>query len=117
MALPRRQQRLLVAIDQQMNSTDPRLAWLFGTFGRLWAGEPLPAREQLRTRAGRFCAALWDALGAVAWPVPPLVDTLMTGATGEASAGSGSLRAVPGRAEQAPGVSERNGRGRSRGTG
>ena len=45
MALPRRQQRLLEAIDHQMSGADPRLAWLLGTFG------PLARRAPARPRA------------------------------------------------------------------
>jgi hypothetical protein len=103
MALSRRQQRLLEVIDQQMTSADPRLAWLLGTFGRLWAGEPLPAREQLPTRASRFWSGLWEALAAGAWPAPPPTDPPMTEAAGCPGAGHGSIPAPPGQARQAPG--------------
>jgi hypothetical protein len=78
MALPRRQQRLLEAIEHQMTSADPRLAWMLGTFGRLWADEPLPAREQLPTRTSRFWPGLWEAFALGAWPAPPLTDPPMT---------------------------------------
>jgi len=102
MALPRRQQRLLEAIDRQMTNADPRLARLFGTFGRLWAGEPLPAREQLPTRASRFWSGLWEALAQGAWPAPPLTDVSVTDAAGNPGAGHGSIPAPPGQARQAP---------------
>lgn len=79
MALPRRQQRLLEAIDHQMSGADPRLAWLLGTFGRIWAGEPLPAREQLPTRASRFWPGLWEALAAGTWLAPSNQDDHVQG--------------------------------------
>jgi len=102
MALPRRQRRLLEAIDHQMTSADPRLTRLFGTFGRLWAGEPLPAREQLSTRAGRFWSGLREALAAGAWAALPLTDPPMTEAAGGPGAGRGSIATPPGRARQGP---------------
>ncbi len=79
MALPRRQQRLLEAIDHQMSGADPRLAWLLGTFGRIWAGEPLPAREQLPTRASRFWPGLREALAAGTWLAPSNQDDHVQG--------------------------------------
>ena len=90
MALPRRQQRLLEAIEHQMTSTDPRLAWMLGTFGRLWAGEPLPAREQLPARTSRFWPGLWEALALGAWAAPPLTDPPMTDAAARPGARRGS---------------------------
>src|SRR5579863_6224413 len=109
MALTRRQQRLLEAIDAQMASADPRLAWLLGTFGRFWAGEPLPAREQLPTRASRSWSGLWEALAAGAWPVPPLTDPPVAGTAGGPVAGRGSIPDLPGQARQAPGVAAQSG--------
>jgi hypothetical protein len=102
MALPRRQQRLLEAIDRQTTSADPSLAWLLGTFGRLRAGEPMPAREQLPTRASRFWSGLWEALAAGAWPAPPLTDRPVTDAAAGLGAGRGSIPTPPGRAPQGP---------------
>jgi len=89
MALSRREQRLLKAIDRQMTSADPRLAWLFS---RLRAGEPQPAREQLPTRARRFWPGLWQALAAGAWPALPPTDPHMTDAARGPGAGRGSER-------------------------
>ena len=109
MALPRRQQRLLEAIEHQMASADPRLARLLGTFGRLWAGEPLPAREQLPTRACRFWPGLREALAAGAWALPPLTDPPMTDAAGGPGPGRGSIPAPPGQARQAPDGPAQNG--------
>jgi Protein of unknown function (DUF3040) len=102
MALPRHQRRLLRAIDRQMTSADPRLAQLLDTFGRLWAGEPMPAREQLPARASQFWAGLWEALAAGAWLAPPLPDLPMTDAAGRPGAERGSTPAAPDRARQEP---------------
>ena len=102
MALPRRQRRLLDAIDHQMTSADPRLAWLLGTFGRLWAGEPLPAREQLPARASRFRPGLWKALTAGAWLAPPLTDLRVTEAAGRPGSGRDSVPDAPDMARQEP---------------
>jgi hypothetical protein len=110
MALPRRQQRLLEAIDHQMTSADPRLAWLLGAFGRLWAGEPPPAREQLPTRASRFWSGLWEALATGAWAAPPLTDPPVTDAAGGPGAGRGSIPAPPGRARPGPDGPAQSGR-------
>jgi hypothetical protein len=107
MPLPRRQQRLIEAIDHQLTGTDPRLAWLFSTFGRLWAGEPLPAREQLCTRAGGFWSSVREALAAGAWPVTGLPVTDASGA------GRGSIPSAPDQARKAadgPGRNEQDDR-------
>jgi len=93
MALPRRQRRLLKAIDRQTSAADPRLAWLFGIFGQLWAGEPLPAREQLNTRATRFRSGLWEALAAGAWPAPPFTGPSPSRARGVPDGSANSRQA------------------------
>jgi hypothetical protein len=110
MALPRRQRRLLEAIDYQMNSADPRLARLFGAFSGFCAGEPLPTREQLPRRAARFRAALWEALGAGIWPTPFVADPHLAGTVGGTVPGSGSSGAELGQVEQAPGQLRQEGR-------
>jgi hypothetical protein len=89
MALPARQQRLLDAIDGQLANADPHLAWLLGSFGRLWADQPLPAREQFPTWASRLRSLLWEALAATAWPAAPLTDPSMTDAAGHPGPGHG----------------------------
>jgi hypothetical protein len=109
MALPCRQQRLLEAIDQQLTDADPHLAWLLGAFGRLWADEPLPAREQLPTWASRLRSLLWEAFAVTAWPMPPLADPPMTDAAGHPGAEYGSVPA-PGEIRQAPDWPGRSGR-------
>ena len=104
MTLPRRQRRLLEAIDRLMTSADPRLARLLGIFGRLWAGESLPAHEQLPVRTGPSWSALWQALAAGAWAAAPLTDRPAAGAAGR----PGPRRsAAPDRGAQGPGAPAR----------
>ena len=105
MTLPRRQRRLVEAIDHQIDSADPRLASEFGTFGRLWAGEPLPDREQLRTGAGWFWPSLWAALGASAWAVLPPPEPAATPASGERGGELGAGAVAPRPPEWPPGLS------------
>jgi hypothetical protein len=107
--LPRRQQRLLEAIDRQLADADPDLARLLDAFGRVWADEPLPAREQLHTWASRLRSLLWEALAATAWPVPPLTDPPVTGAAGDPGAGHGPVL-PPGQVRQAPDWPAQSGR-------
>ncbi|HET6192172.1 MAG TPA: hypothetical protein VFE59_34830 [Trebonia sp.] len=110
MALPCRQQRLLEAIDRQLADADPHLAWLLGAFGRLWADEPLPAREQLSTWASRLRSLLWEAFAAGAWPMPPLTDPPVTAAGGHPGAEHDSLPAPGGERQAAPDWPGRDGR-------
>jgi hypothetical protein len=101
MALPRRQRRVLDAIDDQLTSADPHLARRLGAVGSHPADEPLPAREQLTTWASRLRFFLWEAFAAGAWPVPPLADPPMAGAAWHPGAGHGSI--LPrGQARQSP---------------
>jgi len=112
MTLPRRQRRLLEAIDHQMTSTDPRLAWMLATFGRLWAGEPLPACEQLHTRTSRFRAGLWQALAASAWAAP-FADLPATDAAGRADVNRGSASTAPDQGGPGVGGAAQDGRRRT----
>ena len=115
MALSCRQQRLIEATGRQLAGEDPDLARLLGAFGRLWADEPLPAREQLPTWASRLRSLLWEAFAATAWPVPPLTGPPVTGAAGHPGGGHGSVL-PPGQARQAtdrPGLPGRRPRWRA----
>lgn len=47
-----RDQRLLENIGVAVSRSDPRLASMLATFGRLTAGEPMPDGEQLSRPAG-----------------------------------------------------------------
>jgi hypothetical protein len=109
MALPSRQQRVLEAIDHQLTSADPHLAWRLGAFGQLWADEPLPAREQLSTWASRLRSLLWEALAGGAWPVPPFTDPSVTDAAARRGPGDGSVL-PPGQLRQSPDWPGRSGR-------
>jgi hypothetical protein len=106
MALPRRERRLAEAIDREVTSADPRLARLFRVFGRCWAGEPVPDREQLRRGRDGFWPRLWDALCAGAWEVsvePTMADVIRGAGTGPAA-----IDAVPDQPERAPGRTRRD---------
>jgi hypothetical protein len=69
MTLTRRQERLLRHADRAISRSSPELASKLLIFGRISAGDRLPAREQLRPRltAGRralacgWCALWWLA--------------------------------------------------------
>jgi hypothetical protein len=50
MSPSRRQQRQLHRIETGLVRSDPRLTAMLGVFGRLSAGEVMPAREQMPSR-------------------------------------------------------------------
>jgi hypothetical protein len=102
MTLPRRQRRLLGAIDRQLTSADPRLARLLGAFGRHWAGESLPAHEQLPVRTGPSWPGLWRILAAGAWGAPPLIDLPAAGAARTTGTERGAASAAPDQTTQGP---------------
>ena len=77
-----------------MANADPRLAWMLATFGRLWAGKPLPACEQLHSRTSRFRAGLRQALAASVWAAP-ITDLPATDAAGRADVKRGSASTAP----------------------
>lgn len=115
MTLPRRQRRLLGAIDCQVNSADPLLARSVAAFARRWAGEPLPAREQVRPRGARFWDGLWEALGVGSCSWLWFADPAMTSTTEGTDQESCSGDTGPSHGEQVPGQLRRQDRG-DRGT-
>lgn len=58
MSISIREQQLLESIGQQLSTEDPHLALLMETFGRLTAGDEMPAREQLVVHH-RYLSAMW----------------------------------------------------------
>jgi hypothetical protein len=66
MRLCAREERLLGRLGEEVTCSDPRLASMMATFGRLTAGEPMPDREQLAALTGRTRAALHAVGGAMA---------------------------------------------------
>jgi hypothetical protein len=69
MGLPARQRRRLENIEHKLRSSDPRLAAMFGIFGRLTRDEDMPRIEELRHRAAMLAlrmrmwlAAVWSRL-------------------------------------------------------
>ena len=57
----RRRQRLLTEIEEAICRSDPLLASMLATFGRLTSGEQMPDREQVRTPASRLMTAVHAA--------------------------------------------------------
>jgi hypothetical protein len=49
MGLSAHEQRILESIEERLADSDPKLASLLGTFGRLAAAEAMPPREETRT--------------------------------------------------------------------
>jgi hypothetical protein len=103
MTLPRRQRRLLEAIDDQLDRADPALTRQFGLFARIWADQPRPAHEQVPGRMDWFWSRLWDVLALAAraaQPVPgPLRPEAGRGSAGPDEPGPGA----PQRGQQADG--------------
>ena len=58
MSLNHRQQRQLRRIESRLLRSDPQLAAKLDLFGKLSAGQHLPAWEQLATRLDRITAAI-----------------------------------------------------------
>ena len=95
MSLPRRERRLLTAIDHEVATADPGLARQFDEFGSPWAGAPLPGAEQLGGGTSGFLAGQWDALCADSWLLPS--------DPGVAGAGPGTIDAAWDQSGQGPG--------------
>ena len=64
MGLKAHERDVLDSIEDQITGSDPRLASMLAVFSRLNAGEPLPAREQIRAGPPRV-AVRWP----FAWPL------------------------------------------------
>jgi hypothetical protein len=69
MGLPARQRRRLENIEHKLRNSDPRLAAMFGIFGRLTRDEDMPRIEELRHRVAMLAlrmrmwlAAVWSRL-------------------------------------------------------
>jgi hypothetical protein len=69
MGLPARQRRRLENIEHKLRNSDPRLAAMFGIFGRLTRDEDMPRIEELRHRLAMLAlrmrmwlAAVWSRL-------------------------------------------------------
>jgi hypothetical protein len=58
MGLPARQRRTLEHIEGTLRRSDPKLALLFSTFGRLTRDEAMPAREAVKHGVARVMAWL-----------------------------------------------------------
>jgi hypothetical protein len=51
MSLSTREQQALDGIENRLAGSDPKLAWLLGTFARLNLGETMPTREEVPLQA------------------------------------------------------------------
>ena len=54
MSLSHHHQRQLHRIESGLLGADPQLAEMLGIFGKLFAGQGMPAREQVPTRRDRI---------------------------------------------------------------
>ncbi len=84
MRLSVREQRQLDTIGKGVSRSDPRLASMLATFGRLTAGEPIPDREQLTGRADPPSRAL-HAVGAATARFIAWLDRMDTPASAQQS--------------------------------
>jgi hypothetical protein len=66
MSLPYRQQRQFGVIEAGLRQSDPQLAAILAMFGRLCAGDRMPAWEELRSGQGRLSRAVNRILTAIA---------------------------------------------------
>jgi hypothetical protein len=64
MGLPARQRKVLERIEGALRRSDPKLAMLFATFGRLTRDEAMPRREAIKHGSARVLA--WLAGGPAA---------------------------------------------------
>ena len=58
MSLNHHQQRQLYRIESGLLGADPQLAEMLGIFGKLFAGQAMPAREQVPARRDRIRQAV-----------------------------------------------------------
>ncbi len=58
MGLPARQRKILERIEGALRRSDPKLAMLFATFGKLTRDEAMPRREALKHGSARVLAWL-----------------------------------------------------------
>jgi hypothetical protein len=65
MGLPARQRRRLENIEHKLRNSDPRLAAMFGIFGRLTRDEDMPRIEELRHRVAMLALRMRMWLAAV----------------------------------------------------
>jgi DUF3040 family protein len=89
MSLNHHQQRQLYRIESRLLSSDPHLAAMLAVFGRLSAGQRMPAWEQIATRVDRIrqaaaliaksIAAMAAAAGLLVGAVVALVAAIVMG--------------------------------------
>ena len=80
MSLSHHQQYQLRLIEAGLLSSDPRLAGVLGVFGRLCAGQGMPAWEQVPSRKDRIrqaAALLTEAIAVVVAAISLLLRTVL----------------------------------------
>jgi hypothetical protein len=80
MSLNYRQQRQLQRIESLLLRSDPQLAAMLAMFGRLAAGQRMPAREQAATRLDRIrqaAALIAKAVAAMSAAIDLLVSAVL----------------------------------------
>ena len=80
MSLSHHQQRQLHRIEAGLLGADPQLAAMLGIFGKLFAGQGMPAREQVparRDRIGRAAALTVQAITLAAAAIGLLLSAIL----------------------------------------
>ena len=80
MSLSHHQQRQLYRIESGLLGADPRLAAMLGIFGKLSAGQAMPAREQVparRDRIGQAAALTVQAITLAAAAIGLLLSAIL----------------------------------------
>jgi Protein of unknown function (DUF3040) len=109
MSLNYRQQRQLQRIESLLLRSDPQLAAMLAMFGRLAAGQRMPAREQAATRLDRIrqaSALIAKAVAAMSAAIDLLVSAVLALFTALIM-GSRAQRAQPTRQQANPGTNGR----------
>jgi Protein of unknown function (DUF3040) len=94
MSLSDLQQHQLHCIEAGLRRSDPHLGAMFAVFGRLYAGEGMPAGEQLPSGPGRPEPASWIA--AVLTAVAAVLKVLLAAASAAVTATWRTRAAPPG---------------------
>ena len=92
MSLPACQQRALDRMDSALRASEPHLAAMYATFGRLNAGEPVGAEEGTTSRVRDVRQTIHDPEGHHDWVIEAVVDCDATDAAGELVLAASAMR-------------------------